>query len=203
LKIPLLYPNGTPCAKLCGKKGSNQVVEQAAYTWFNRLMAIRILAQNDYIPAQLEYTSQESRITAIVQAAKQGVTPALNKNRQNLYQTLMEDDTQEAALFRLLITAYCQENKLLNRVFGKIDDFSELLLPDDILAPAGFVELLNTIDAISDTDYQQVELIGWLYQFYISEKKDEVFKSFKNKKKADAEDIPAATQIFTPNWIVK
>jgi hypothetical protein len=184
-------------------KGMEQVVEQAAYTWFNRLMAIRILSQNDYIPAQLEYTSRESRITAIVQAAKQGVTPALNKNQQNLYQTLVEDDTQEIALFRLLITAYCQENKLLNRVFGKIDDFSELLLPDDILAPAGFVELLNTTDAISDTDYQQVELIGWLYQFYISEKKDEVFKSFKNKKKAEAEDIPAATQIFTPNWIVK
>jgi hypothetical protein len=84
-----------------------------------------------------------------------------------------------------------------------LDDYTELLLPADILATNGFIDLLNTSAAITDDDYRQVELIGWLYQFYISEKKDEVFKSFKNKKKAEAEDIPAATQIFTPNWIVK
>ena len=72
-----------------------------------------------------------------------------------------------------------------------------------MLQDAGFLHLLNTTDAISDDDYQEVELIGWLYQFYISEKKDEVFASFKKNKKAEAKDIPAATQIFTPNWIVK
>lgn len=184
-------------------KGAGQVVEEAAYTWFNRLMAIRILAKNGYIPAQMEYTSAESRITTIVQAARQGITPRLDENGQRIFRSLIEDDTRETELFSLLITAYCYENELLQRIFGRIDDYTGLLLPADILAQNGFIELLNTTDAISDEDYTQVELIGWLYQFYISEKKDEVFKSFKNKKKAEAEDIPAATQIFTPNWIVK
>ena len=184
-------------------KGAGQVVEEAAYTWFNRLMAIRILAKNGYIPAQMEYTSTESRITTIVQAARQGITPRLDENGQRIFRSLIEDDTRETELFSLLITAYCYENELLQRIFGRIDDYTGLLLPADILAQNGFIELLNTTDAISDEDYTRVELIGWLYQFYISEKKDEVFKSFKNKKKAEAEDIPAATQIFTPNWIVK
>lgn len=184
-------------------KGAGQVVEEAAYTWFNRLMAIRILAKNGYIPAQMEYTSAESRITTIVQAARQGITPRLDENGQRIFRSLIEDDTRETELFSLLITAYCYENELLQRIFGRIDDYTGLLLPADILAQNGFIELLNTTDAISDEDYNRVELIGWLYQFYISEKKDEVFKSFKNKKKAEAEDIPAATQIFTPNWIVK
>lgn len=84
-----------------------------------------------------------------------------------------------------------------------MDDYTELLLPDDILEKGGFIHLLNTSDAISDEEYQKVELIGWLYQFYISERKDEVFASFKKNKKAEAKDLPAATQIFTPNWIVK
>jgi len=184
-------------------KGAGQVVEEAAYTWFNRLMAIRILAKNGYIPAQMEYTSAESRITTIVQAARQGITPRLDENGQRIFQSLIEDDTRETELFSLLITAFCYENELLQRIFGRIDDYTGLLLPADMLAQNGFIELLNTTDAISDEDYTRVELIGWLYQFYISEKKDEVFKSFKNKKKAEAEDIPAATQIFTPNWIVK
>ena len=103
----------------------------------------------------------------------------------------------------MLLVGYCHSHKTLNRVFGKIDDYTELLLPDNMLQDAGFLHLLNTTDAISDDDYQEVELIGWLYQFYISEKKDEVFASFKKNKKAEAKDIPAATQIFTPNWIVK
>ncbi|MGE4333542.1 MAG: BREX-1 system adenine-specific DNA-methyltransferase PglX [Macellibacteroides sp.] len=184
-------------------KGAGQVVEEAAYTWFNRLMAIRILAKNGYIPAQMEYTSAESRITTLVQAARQGITPRLDENGQRIFRSLIEDDTRETELFSLLITAFCYENELLQRIFGRIDDYTGLLLPADMLAQNGFIELLNTTDAISDEDYTRVELIGWLYQFYISEKKDEVFKSFKNKKKAEAEDIPAATQIFTPNWIVK
>lgn len=180
-------------------KGAGQVVEEAAYTWFNRLMAIRILAKNGYIPAQMEYTSAESRITTIVQAARQGITPRLDENGQRIFQSLIEDDTRETELFSLLITAYCYENELLQRIFGRIDDYTGLLLPTDILAQNGFIELLNTTDAISYEDYTRVELIGWLYQFYISEKKNEV----DSKPKVELEDIPAATQIFTPNWIVK
>ena len=72
-----------------------------------------------------------------------------------------------------------------------------------MLQEGGFLHFLNTSEAISDEEYKKVELIGWLYQFYISERKDEVFAAIKKNKKAEAKDIPAATQIFTPNWIVK
>ena len=82
-------------------------------------------------------------------------------------------------------------------------DYLPMLLPRDILAPGGFVDALNDAEKISDADYCADELIGWLYQYYISERKQEVFDGFKDGKKAAPEDIPAATQIFTPNWIVK
>lgn len=200
---PTVYPKWLALKKAVAAKGINQVVEEAAYTWFNRLMAIRILAKNNYIVPQLEYTGAATRTPAIVQNAKRGITPLLDDVQRKLLIRLLDDDRLETEQFTLLITAYCHQNKLLQRVFGRFDDYTELLLPADILAVNGFIDLLNTTDAITDDDYRQVELIGWLYQFYISEKKDEVFKKFKKKKKAEAEDIPAATQIFTPNWIVK
>jgi len=200
---PTVYPKWLALKKAVTVKGINQVVEEAAYTWFNRLMAIRILAKNNYIVPQLEYTGAATRTPAIVQNAKRGITPLLDDVQRKLLVRLLDDDRLETEQFTLLITAYCHQNKLLQRVFGRLDDYTELLLPSDILAVNGFIDLLNTTDAITDEDYRQVELIGWLYQFYISEKKDEVFKKFKKKKKAEAEDIPAATQIFTPNWIVK
>ena len=200
---PTVYPKWLALKKAVASKGVNQVVEEVAYTWFNRLMAIQILAKNNYAPPQLDYASSTTRTPLIVQNAKRGTVPTLDTLQQKQLNRLLDDDRLETELFTLLITAYCHQNDLLQRVFGRIDDYTELLLPADILATNGFIDLINTTDAITDTDYQQVELIGWLYQFYISEKKDEVFKSFKNKKKAEAEDIPAATQIFTPNWIVK
>jgi len=200
---PTVYPKWLALKKAVATKGINQVVEEAAYTWFNRLMAIRILAKNNYIVPQLEYTGNISHTPAIVQHAKRGITPLLDDVQRKLLVRLLDDDRLETEQFTLLITAYCHQNKLLQRVFGRLDDYTELLLPADILAVNGFIDLLNTTDAITDDDYRQVELIGWLYQFYISEKKDEVFKKFKKKKKAEAEDIPAATQIFTPSWIVK
>jgi type II restriction/modification system DNA methylase subunit YeeA len=200
---PTVYPKWLALKKAVAAKGINQVVEEAAYTWFNRLMAIRILAKNNYIVPQLEYTGAATRTPAIVLNAKRGITPLLDDVQRKLLARLLDDDRLETDQFTLLITAYCHQNKLLQRVFGRLDDYTELLLPSDILAVNGFIDLLNTTDAITDEDYRQVELIGWLYQFYISEKKDEVFKKFKKKKKAEAEDIPAATQIFTPNWIVK
>lgn len=200
---PTVYPKWLALKKAVSSKGVNQVVEEVAYIWFNRLMAIQILAKNNYAPPHLDYASSTTRTPLIVQNAKRGTVPTLDTLQQKQLNRLLDDDRLETELFTLLITAYCHQNDLLQRVFGRIDDYTELLLPADILATNGFIDLINTTDAITDTDYQQVELIGWLYQFYISEKKDEVFKSFKNKKKAEAEDIPAATQIFTPNWIVK
>ena len=184
-------------------KGVEVVVEEAAYTWFNRMMALRIMEKNGYEQPQLENVSGMEHTPMILQKARQGSYGFLSTNEQTRLQKIIGDYTKDQEAFALLLVGYCHNHKTLNRVFGKIDDYTELLLPDNMLQDAGFLHLLNTTDAISDDDYQEVELIGWLYQFYISEKKDEVFASFKKNKKAEAKDIPAATQIFTPNWIVK
>ncbi|SHM74909.1 BREX-1 system adenine-specific DNA-methyltransferase PglX [Fibrobacter sp. UWB7] len=184
------------------KVGIKHVAEEAAYTWFNRFVAIRILQKNRLIEPQLAY-AEGGRIPLIVENARQGRLPTLDETERAELDALLDDDSKVLEQFTVLIVAYCHTTPILLNCFGHIDDYTELLLPTNILAAGGFIDLLNTTDYITDKDFKQTELIGWLYQFYISEKKDEVFASFKNKKKAEAEDIPAATQIFTPNWIVK
>ncbi len=185
------------------KKGVIQVIEEAAYVWFNRMLAIRILAENGYDNAQLTYGDRSTNTPLILQRARRGQHNFLDETSRTRLQSILNNYDRETDVFATLILGYCKSHTLINNVFGTIDDFTEILLPNNILSQNGFIHLLNTTDAISNEDYKQVELIGWLYQFYISEKKDEVFAGFKKNKKAEAEDIPAATQIFTPNWIVK
>jgi len=189
--------------KAIATKSIEVVVEEAAYTWFNRIMALRILVKNGYEEPQLENATGLENTPIILQKARQGKSDFLTASEKTRLQKILTDYTKDQEAFSILITGYCHSHKTLQRVFGKIDDYTELLLPDNILQTDGFLHLLNTTDAITNEDYQKVELIGWLYQFYISEKKDDVFASFKKGKKAEAKDIPAATQIFTPNWIVK
>ena len=181
-------------------KGVQYVCEEAAYTWFNRLMAIRILVKNGFADPVLEYQSDALRIPRIVTDARRGVLPQMSEADRELLRELLEDDTKTTEQFAVLIVSYCKHHPILSACFGAMTDYTELLLPANILAEGGFVDMLNHTAFISGDDYRQSELIGWLYQFYISEKKDEVFAS---KEKVKAEDIPAATQIFTPNWIVK
>ena len=180
--------------------GVQYVCEEAAYTWFNRLMAIRIMVKNGFADPVLEYQSEALRIPRIVTDARRGVLPRMSEADRSLLMELLEDDTKTIEQFAVLIVNYCKHQPILSACFGAVTDYTELLLPTNILAEGGFVDMLNHTAFISDDDYRQSELIGWLYQFYISEKKDEVFAS---KEKVKAEDIPAATQIFTPNWIVK
>lgn len=184
--------------------GVKEVYEEAAYTWFNRLVAIRIMQKNHFIDPVLAYTNEEARLPRIVAEARAGhiATEMLPADRARL-QELLGDDSKLNEQFALLIENYCRFNPVIYNCFGGIEQYISLLLPDNILAPGGFIDLLNHTSYITDDDYKQSELIGWLYQFYIAEKKDEVFDGFKKGKKAEAEDIPAATQIFTPNWIVK
>jgi hypothetical protein len=184
-------------------KGIEVVIEEAAYTWFNRIMALRILVKNGYEEQQLEDAVGLEHTPVILQRARQGKSAFLTADENKRLQKILTDYSKDQEAFAILIKGHCHSHKTLQRVFGKIDDYTELLLPDNMLQTDGFLHLLNTTDAISDEEYQKVELIGWLYQFYISEKKDDVFASFKKGKKAEAKDIPAATQIFTPNWIVK
>ena len=192
------------------QKGINEVYEEAAYTWFNRLCAIRILQKNNLCSPVLAY-ADAARTPVIVDEARQGRIPQMflspdnggNEGGEELRQRLVElldDDTKVTEQFAILITAWCHDSPIINQCFGSIADYTELLLPNNILAEGGFVDMLNHTEFITDEDFQSPELIGWLYQFYISERKDEVFAK---KGKFEADEIPAATQIFTPNWIVK
>lgn len=182
------------------RHGLKDVAEEAAYTWFNRLMAIRIMTKNGLIPPVLQYESPGVYVPLIVSEARQGRLPQMNEEERSRLMPLLDDDSRTAEQFSLLIVAFCHATPILHRCFGHIADYTELLLPANILAEGGFVDLINHTDFIAEEDYRSSELIGWLYQFYIAEKKDEVFAA---KGKFTASEIPAATQIFTPNWIVK
>lgn len=177
-----------------------EVAEEAAYTWFNRLMAIRIMVKNELVPAVLEYESDEMRIPLLVSEARQRRFPQMNEESRQKLEALLNNDALTDEQFAVLIVAYCHSNPIIHKCFGTISDYTELLLPSNILAKDGFIDKLNADEYINDEDYRSPELIGWLYQFYISERKDEVFAK---KGKFEADEIPAATQIFTPNWIVK
>lgn len=181
------------------QKGISEVYEEAAYTWFNRLCAIRILQKNNLCSPVLAY-ADAARTPVIVDEARQGRIPQMKEELRQRLVELLDDDTKVTEQFAILITAWCHDNPIINQCFGSIADYTELLLPNNILAEGGFVDLLNHTEFITDEDFKSPELIGWLYQFYISERKDEVFAK---KGKFEADEIPAATQIFTPNWIVK
>lgn len=180
-------------------KGMNVVYEEAAYTWFNRLVAIRILQKNGLAEPILDF-ADEARTPRIVDEARGGRIPQMTEEERKHLMELLDDDTKTTEQFALLITAWCHQNPIIEKCFGTIADYTELLLPNNILAEDGFLDMLNHTEFITGDDFRSPELIGWLYQFYISERKDEVFAK---KGKFSADEIPAATQIFTPNWIVK
>lgn len=206
-------------------RGIKQVAEEAAYTWFNRLMAIRIMQKQGFISPVLAYESEEVRVPVIVSEARQGRMPQMAADVHDKLMELLDDDSKTNEQFALLIVAYCHENPIINKCFGTIADYTELLLPQNILAEGGFVSMLNRLscesndelaqslpsregerpkandtDSITDEDFRSPELIGWLYQFYISDRKAE---AMAKKGKYDIDDLAPATQIFTPNWIVK
>lgn len=149
----------------------------------------------------LDYENPEIRIPRIVTDARAGKTPVLSDEDRASLEAVIGDGRLSFEQFSLLIRAYCENNPIIRKCFGGITDYTALLLPADILAEDGFIDLLNKAgEFIEPEDYRKPELIGWLYQFYIAEKKDEVFAK---KGGYDSDEIPAATQIFTPNWIVK
>ena len=177
-----------------------EVAEEAAYTWFNRFMAIRIMEKRGFIAPVLEYESEDIHIPAIVNEATQGRLPQMTETVHSQLMDLLDDPSKVSEQFALLIVAYCHDNPIINNCFGTIADYTELLLPVNILSDGGFVDLVNETTFITDEQYASAELIGWLYQFYISDRKDE---AFAKKGKYDPDEIAPATQIFTPNWIVK
>ena len=177
-------------------RGFEQVMEEAAYTWFNRFAAIRYMEVHGYLDHGYRVLSHpEGKPTPeIVEHAQHLDLPGLDKEKVI---DLKLDGNKESELYRMLLTAQCNAlNAAMPFLFERIDDETELLLPDNLLHSDSVIRQM--VNEIEEADWQEIEIIGWLYQFYISEKKDQVIGSV-----VKSEDIPAATQLFTPNWIVK
>ena len=188
--------------------GKEQVIERVAYIWFNRFCALRFMDVNRYTRIGVVSPSEGQFQPEILAEAKMGHIDeemVHDKVRQQIFALLdgkapSRDPQGEA--YRLLVVAACNFwNKAMPFLFQRIDDYTELLMPDDLLS--GNSILAYTREAMTPDACEDVEVIGWLYQFYISEKKDEVFDGLKKNKKITPENIPAATQLFTPHWIVR
>lgn len=183
------------------------VVEEVAYTWFNRLIAVRFMEVNDYLPSHIRVLSSES-------AGKDEPDLVTNPFDTDLEFTPYEkdrvmqlkQDNKLDELFRMLFIKQCNSlNALLPNLFEKTSDYTELLLNVAFTDKDGLVYRL--VHDIAEDDFNvskegQVEIIGWLYQYYISERHDEVIDVL-NRKSITKEDIPAATQLFTPDWVVR
>lgn len=188
--------------------GKEQVIERVAYIWFNRFCALRFMDANRYTRIGVVSPAEGQFQPEILMDAKMGhIDEEMvgDKTRQQIFALLdgkapSRDPQSEA--YRLLVVAACNYwHKAMPFLFERIDDYTELLMPDDLLS--GNSILAYTREAMTPDVCQDVEVIGWLYQFYISEKKDEVFDGLKKNKKITPENIPAATQLFTPHWIVR
>ena len=190
------------------KKGFEQTIEEVAYTWFNRFIALRFMEVNEYLPTGVRVLSsiEEGKIEPDI------IKEALNidfdlkdkeydKYKKIVYRLIDANDTDD--LYRYLLVKQCNQlGGIMPMVFEEISDYTELLLPDHLLEDGSVIR--DLVESIEEDDYKdQVEIIGWMYQYYIFEKKDEVFAGLKKNKKITKENIPAATQLFTPKWIVK
>lgn len=182
-----------------------QVIDKVAYTWFNRLMALRFMDANDYQPLGLRVMTPKDNYTLpeILDEAKQGNIPDdLPINQQKVYDLLdgkiPSSNAQNEAYKELLIGACNHLHIVFPFLFEKINNYSELLLPDDLISEFSIVQDIR--EGMTKEDCQEVEIIGWLYQFYISERKDELINA---KKKYNADEIAPVTQLFTPKWIVQ
>lgn len=190
----------TALARLVEHNGFQQTMEQAAYSWFNRLCAIRYMEVNgllDHGSRILSHPAIEGHFQILddcLDIDLASLSPSLD--RQHIA-NLKLDGSRDEELYRELLLAQCHAlHQAMPFLFEAVDDAIELLLPDNLTRTDSLIREL--VSAIPESDWQHIEIIGWLYQFYISEKKDQVIG-----KVVKSEDIPAATQLFTPNWIVQ
>ena len=182
-------------------KGYKQVMEEVAYTWFNRFSALRFMEVNGYLPSHVRvFTDEENNFKPQI------ITEAIHLDLDGLdmekvYE--LKDAEKSEELYKYLLIVQCNAlNKILPGMFQKIADYTELLLPDNLLREGSVIQQM--IELIPEDDWKDaVQIIGWLYQYYNSEKKDDVFAALKKNVKITKENIPAATQLFTPDWIVR
>ena len=183
------------------EKGYQQVMEEVAYTWFNRFSALRFMEVNGYIPSHVRvFTDEENNFKPQI------ITEAIHLDLDGLdmekvYELKDAEKTEE--LYKYLLIVQCNAlNKILPGMFQRLSDYTELLLPDNLLREGSVIQQM--IELIPEDDWKNaVQIIGWLYQYYNSEKKDDVFAALKKNVKITKENIPAATQLFTPDWIVR
>lgn len=193
------------------RHGRLQVIDKVAYTWFNRIIALRFMDARGYTDAGIvsPVQGQGHGQPEILADAKRGSldTNVITSKRTTDAILGLLDGTRhstdaEGEAYALLLTEYCRHwHKSMPFMFEREGDYTELLVPANLLADGAI--LSRAREALTEAICEDVEVIGWLYQFYISERKDEVFAGFKNNKKAGAAEIPAATQLFTPHWIVR
>ena len=182
-------------------KGYKQVMEEVAYTWFNRFSALRFMEVNGYLPSHVRvFTDEENNfkpqiITEAIHLDLDGL------NMEKVYELKDAEKTEE--LYKYLLIVQCNAlNKILPGMFQRLSDYTELLLPDNLLREGSVIQQM--IELIPEDDWKDaVQIIGWLYQYYNSGKKDDVFAALKKNVKITKENIPAATQLFTPDWIVR
>lgn len=198
IPYPARYANiHTKIAEKIEHQGLDSFLDETAYTWFNRLTAIRFMEINGFLSHPYRVLSNRDATKnepEILERAAEIDLPGLD--REKVIQLKLAGN-KDAELYKMLLIAQCNElHRAMPFLFDRINDESEMLLSENLLQSDS--PLREMVKAIDEEDWEQIEIIGWLYQFYISEKKDEVIG-----KTVKSEDIPAATQLFTPNWIVK
>ena len=182
------------------QKGYEHVMDEVAYTWFNRFAALRFMEVNGYLPSHVRvFTNDDGAFKPQI------LDEAIHLEMDGLDMSkvyAMKDANETDALYKYLLIVQCNAlNSILPGMFQKLEDYTELLLPDYLLREGSVIEQMVTLIPESDwTD--QVQIIGWLYQYYNTEPKDKVFADLKKNIKITKEKIPAATQLFTPDWIV-
>ena len=176
-------------------------MEEIAYTWFNRFIALRFMEVNGYLPSRVRvFTDDENNFKPQI------LTEAINMELDGLDMEkvyALKNANDDDALFKYMLIVQCNAlSSILPGMFQRISDYTELLLPDNLLREGSVIEQM--ISMIPEEDWKDaVQIIGWLYQYYNSEKKDDVFAALKKNVKITKENIPAATQLFTPDWIVR
>jgi type II restriction/modification system DNA methylase subunit YeeA len=192
--------------KQIGAASKAAVIDQVAYTWFNRFCALRYMDVNHYTRIGIVSPVEGFTQPEILQDAKQGVIDdAFQVDKQTVVGLLngqLPSSSPQQEAYRLLLVGACNAyHGQMPFLFPAIDDYTELLMPVDLLSENSVLQGVR--ETLTPEACGDVEVIGWLYQFYISERKDEVFAGLKKNKKIESEDIPAATQLFTPHWIVR
>ena len=180
-----------------------QVIEATAYTWFNRFTALRFMDAGGYTQVRVVSPADGQTRPEILSEAMAGNLPeGAPKTIAALLDGRTPSNDPQAEAYRLLLVHACNQwHGPMPFLFEEIDDYTELLMPEDLLSQTSILAELRKV--MTEDACQDVEIIGWLYQFYISEKKDQVFAGLKKNQKITAENIPAATQLFTPHWIVR